>query len=191
MLARAAIVIVVAASCAGRAEPPRTSEPTPAPIAPAPSSPAPAVRAPAVRVPTVQVLACARIVHDLVFFHRARIELDEDGSFELTHANMTPEEGWSTFIQGRWAREGADLVLTPVAARRLRWRGDAHRHDHGETDAYHEIEERMTTTPWRLARADDAQLGEAYRVDEVSTRVFPIAAGAEPPPCDDVPPSER
>jgi hypothetical protein len=142
------------------------------------------IRSPPPAARIVERWACSRVVHPLVDYHQATLELREDQSYELHHTHTTPEWGWTSWVLGRWARAGGVVTLTPVSAVRRAWIGDGHRHQHGEDVPYDEWEEIVTVDPWRLEPRTDPEHGAALRVTEISTNVYRVAESVEPPPCD-------
>lgn len=195
---RCLLAFLVLASCSSGAEPrttaaeqaPASSEPTSEPavatvVAPAEAPPAQPAAPPA------ETWACSTVLHPLVDFHHARLELRADGTYELQHTHMTPQNGWSTWLQGSWSRpENGDVVIVPERALRRAWIGDMHRQDHGEDVGAMQWEEPMTTDPWRLTHRTDPQLGEALALPELRTSVY-RSASTTPPACDPGPPPRR
>lgn len=51
-----------------------------------------------------EIWQCETVVHPVVEFHRARLVLRSDGTFELHHTHTSPQNGWSNWISGRWTR---------------------------------------------------------------------------------------
>lgn len=130
-----------------------------------------------------EIWQCETVVHAIVDFHRARLVLRSDGTFELHHTHTSPENGWSNWITGTWTRSATEVVLTPVTALRRVWIGDMHRQDHGEDVGARQWDEPVSTTPWHLPTSSTAQ-GPALRANELGTRLFRTQSSASAPPCE-------
>ncbi len=133
--------------------------------------------------PAVETWRCERVTHPLVDFHTATLTLAPDATFELRHTHTTPENGWSTWLRGTYARTPTELVLTPVSALRRVWRGDMHRQEHGEDVGATQWEEPVSTTPWHLTRVDHGGV-TSLSVRELGTRIYPSSPATPLLPCD-------
>ena len=129
---------------------------------------------------------CERVVHPLVDFHRASLALANDGTFELHHTHTSPDNGWSTWLRGRYTRGEREIVLAPVSALRRVWRGDMHRQEHGEDVGAEQWEEPVSNAPWHLPAVG----ADCYLVRDLGTRVC-VHAGASVVPCDEGRPPVR
>ncbi len=155
------------------------------------SSIAPSTEAQTTTPTPPEIWQCETVVHPVVEFHRARLVLRSDATFELHHTHTSPENGWSNWITGSWTRSATEVVLTPVTALRRAWIGDMHRQDHGEDVGAAQWEEPVSTAPWRLPVSTTSH-GATLRSSELGTRVYRAPDGASPPPCDgDRPPLRR
>ena len=138
-----------------------------------------------------EIWQCETVAHAIVDFHRARLVLRSDGSFELHHTHTSPQNGWSNWITGTWTRSATEVVLTPVTALRRVWIGDMHRQDHGEDVGARQWEEPVSTAPWHLPISSSPH-GATLRASELGTRVYRTPSAASPPQCDgDRPPLRR
>lgn len=135
--------------------------------------------------PLVGHYRCTRVLHPVVDFHGGYVELREDGRFRLQHVNTAPEGGYSIRMEGPWHIEGQTLVFVPEYGVRRTWRGDEHRHRHGEDVPYTSRQETLYQTPRRVPITTDASGRSSFRIPELNATFYRLVDAQRPPPCAD------